>query len=132
MKRTCKHALSLTLWLAAGGNLLSASEIFGIVWDSTGSALPHARITASNTETGILHRTESGETGRYSIPFLKHGTYRLSVRSPGFMISIVPDIALDAEQQLRIDVTLLVAAVAESIQVTDMTLLDTAEREHLT
>ena len=129
MKRVCKHALSCTLWLAAGAQLLSASEIFGIVWDMTGSALPHARITASNTETGILHRAESDGTGRYSIPFLKQGTYRLSVRSAGFMVTNVPDIALDAGQQLRIDVTLLVAAVSESIQVTDMTLLDTATSE---
>ena len=129
MKRVCKHALSLALWLAVGSEPLRASEIFGIVWDSTGSALPHARITASNTETGIQHRTESGETGRYSIPFLKQGAYRLSVRSPGFVITTVPGVTLDAEQQLRIDVTLLVAAVAESIQVTDVTLLDTASAE---
>ena len=129
MKRVCKHALPLALWLAAGPELLGASEIFGIVWDSTGSALPHTRITAWNTETGIRHRTNSGETGRYSIPFLKQGTYLLSVRSPGFMITTVPDVRLDAEQQLRVDVTLLVAAVAESIQVTDMTLLDTASAE---
>ena len=129
MKRVCKHALSVALWLAVGSEPLRASEIFGIVWDSTGSALPHARITASNTETGIQHRTESGETGRYSIPFLKQGVYRLSVRSPGFVITTVPGVTLDAEQQLRIDVTLLVAAVAESIQVTDVTLLDTASAE---
>ena len=129
MKRVCKHALSWTLWLAAGPQLLSASEIFGIVWDSTGSAVPHAQLTASNTGTGIQHRTESGEAGRYSIPFLKQGTYRLSVRSAGFMISSVPQITLGAGQQLRIDVTLLLAAVSESIHVTDMALLNTASSE---
>ena len=129
MKRLWRRALHWTLWLAAGAGPLSASEIFGIIWDSSGSAVPHAQITASNTETGIEHRTESGESGRYTIPFLNQGTYRLSVRSAGFMISTVPYIELSAGRQLRIDVTLLLAAVAESIHVTDLTLLDTASSE---
>ena len=129
MKRIWKHALSGVLWLAAGAQVLGASEIFGIVWDSTGSVLPHVQITASNTETGIQHRTESGKTGGYSIPFLKQGTYLVSVRKAGFMISTVRHIALNAEQQLRIDVTLLLAVVSESIHITDMALLDTSSSE---
>ena len=129
MKRFCKHALCWTLCLTSGPQLLRSSEIFGIVWDSTGSALPYAQIAASNTETGIQHQAESGETGRYSIPFLTQGTYRLSVRCAGFMISTVPQIVLNAGQQLRIDVKLLLAAVSESIHVTEVTLLDTASSE---
>ena len=129
MRRACKHVLCWTLCLAAEAQLLPASEIFGMVWDSTGSAVPHARMTASNTETGITHKAESDESGRFSIPFLSQGTYRLSVRSAGFMISTVPGIALHAGQQLRMDVRLLLAAVAESVHVTDITLLDTASSE---
>ena len=129
MKQVFTRALSWTLWLAAGADLLGASEIFGIVWDPTGSALPHAGVTASNTETGIQHRTESDGSGRYSIPFLSQGTYRLSVRSTGFMVTTVPEVALDQGQQLRVDVTLLLAAVSESIRVTGATLLDTASSE---
>ncbi len=129
MKRVCKAGLCWTLCLTAGAQLLSASEILGIVWDSTGSALPYAQVTASNTQTGIQHQTESGKTGSYSIPFLTQGTYRLSVRRAGFMISTVPHIELNAGHQLRIDVTLLVAAVSESVHVTEVTLLDTASSE---
>ena len=129
MNRLCKPVVYWALWLVAGAELGSASEILGIVWDSTGSAVPHAQITASNTETGIQYRTESDGTGRYSIPFLKHGSYRLSVRSSGFMISTVPHIPLDAARQLRIDVTLLLAAVSETVQVSAMTLLDTTSSE---
>ncbi|MDE0105020.1 MAG: TonB-dependent receptor [Bryobacterales bacterium] len=129
MKRACQQALPWTFWLLTGVQVSNASEIFGMIWDPTGSALPHAEITASNTETGIEHRTESGEAGRYSVPFLKPGPYSLSVRSAGFMISTVPHIELTAGKQLRVDVTLLLATVAESIHVTDVTLLDTASSE---
>ncbi len=45
------------------------------------------------------------------------------------MISTVPHIELTAGKQLRIDVTVLLAAVSDSIRVTDMTLLDTASSE---
>ena len=116
-------------WLAAGTEVLNAAEIYGIVWDSAGFVAPGARITASHTATGTQYRSEADETGRYFIPFLAPGPYRLTVWREGFMVSTVNGIALDPRQQLRIDVTLALTTVAEAIRVSATPLLDTATSE---
>jgi outer membrane receptor protein involved in Fe transport len=96
---------------------VQAAEIMGVVWDATGSVLPAAQISAVNVHTGVLRRTISNQSGYYSIPFLQPGSYRLTVRREGFMVATGGDVRLVVGQRFRLDVTMAVARVMETVQV---------------
>ncbi len=89
----------------------------GVIWDASGSVLPSAQVSLVNVRTGVLRRTASNESGYYSIPFLQPGSYRLTVRREGFMVTTDGDLRLAVGQRFRVDVTMAVARVMETIQV---------------
>ena len=74
--------------LALVAGVLSAQEyratLLGTVVDPSGAAVPLAKVTAINTETGVSSATQSGADGDYVIPFLVPGHYSLRVEKPGF------------------------------------------------
>jgi hypothetical protein len=89
----------------------------GVIWDASGSVLPTAQVSLVNVHTGVLRRTTSNQTGYYSIPFLQPGSYRLTVRREGFMVATGGDVRLAVGQRFRVDVTMAVARVMETVQV---------------
>lgn len=125
---------SLISWLFAMAivpGLLPAQEyratILGVITDPSGSVIPSARATAVNTETGVRTATRSNGEGNYIIPYLDPGRYRLTVESSGFRTTERSGIQLQMNQRMRIDVTLPVGEVAETITLTaESPLLDTA------
>ena len=94
---------------------LQSAEIMGVVWDASGSVLPAAQVSLVNVRTGVLRRTTSNESGYYSIPFLQPGSYRLTVRREGFMVTTGADVRLAVGQRFRVDVTMAVARVVVSM-----------------
>ena len=80
-------ALLLILLLAmphfAFGDNVYAS-IRGLVTDPSGASVPSARITATNTDTGIATTINSSPDGNYVFPQLQIGTYEVSARLSAF------------------------------------------------
>src|SRR6266581_523207 len=68
----------------AFGQATSASQISGTVRDSTGSVVPGAHVTATQTDTGLTRTAESGTDGVYQVPSLPVGPYKLEVKKEGF------------------------------------------------
>jgi hypothetical protein len=91
--------------------------ISGVIRDSSGAAVPDAKISASNVETNVVFRTVSNDAGNFTIPALSVGTYRLAVEREGFKSFVRSDILVAAGSDLRVDATLEVGAVSESVQV---------------
>src|SRR5687768_7933514 len=58
--------------------------IEGRVVDESGGALPGANVGATNTATGIAAVAVTNTEGRYQLPFLAPGIYRLLVDLQGF------------------------------------------------
>jgi hypothetical protein len=90
----------------------------GFVSDPTGASIVGAKVTAENTETRFTAEGETNETGRYSIPYLNPGPYELRVAAAGFRAYVRTGIELRAAQSPRIDVTLEVGSLSESVSVT--------------
>lgn len=111
---------SLILCLAA----LSApaqefrATISGHVYDSSGGAVPNAKLQAVNTANNETSNATTDHAGAYTIPFLRPGQYKLSVSAPGFKQFNRENITLEVGRVVGIDVTLEVGAVTESINVT--------------
>ena len=52
--------------------------------DSTGGAVPGAKITATNVDTNATREAASNEAGIYSFPSMQPGKYNLRVEKSGF------------------------------------------------
>ncbi len=95
------------------------SSIVGHVTDATGASVPGARITVTNTETGVSVNTITGSEGTYSVPGLLSGTYEVTVEKPGLQTYQAKGIALLSSQTARIDAALVVMGVRQSVAVVD-------------
>jgi hypothetical protein len=92
-------------------------EITGRVTDPTGAVVPAASIEVKNVDTGIALPLQSNEAGYYSAPLLPVGSYQVSVKAQGFRPVTRSGIRLEVQQVARIDFTLAVGDVAETIEV---------------
>src|SRR5207302_128625 len=61
-----------------------SGTVSGAVRDSAGAYVSGAKVTITNTETGISRQTVSSQDGLYSFPALPIGAYRLTVEKEGF------------------------------------------------
>ena len=79
------HAALMAL-LAAGVALAQSdnANVNGVITDPSGSAVPSAKVTLTNSATGLTRDTTSNESGVYSIPTVPPGVYTLVVEATGF------------------------------------------------
>ena len=96
----------------------TTGEIFGTVTDPSGAAVPGAQITIINENTGQTKTVESGATGDYVAPLLPVGVYLATVQLEGFRTTERPGLSLSAVQSLRVDFTLEIGALTETVTVT--------------
>jgi hypothetical protein len=66
------------------GQAISVSEISGTVHDSTGSVVPGAQVTATQTGTGLTRAATTGSNGAYLLQSLPVGPYKIEVKKEGF------------------------------------------------
>jgi len=68
--------------------------ITGIVTDASDARIPGVAITLRNVDSGVKTVTETNAEGYYTLPYLKPGTYEISVTQAGFKKSVVSDIKI--------------------------------------
>lgn len=96
---------------------LNRGTITGMVTDSTGAVIPQVKIAVRNTATGATYETVSNEAGQYTMPNLPVGNYQLAFDAPGFKRLVRSGIHLRVNEVLRVDISLEVGAVTESVEV---------------
>ena len=106
--------LSVALSPALFGQTLGG--IVGEVRDATGGAIVGANVTVTNTGTNAVRSAPSNDAGLYSFPGLVPGPYTVRVEMAGFRPS-AKAIELQVQQQARVDFTLDVGQVTESVEV---------------
>ena len=100
-------------WAGVGGS------ISGTVTDRSGGTIAKARVTATNTDTGIRQTVASDDKGFYSFPSLPIGHYDLEVASADFRPCRRTGIVIDANSALRIDAVLEVGERSDIIEVAE-------------
>jgi len=124
-----RNLRSLSLALAAGLLVLVCTPVVsrgqvvgaitGIVTDSSGAVIPNAKVTITNTGTGVEARTlETNASGIYTAEGLPVGTYMVAVEATGFQRSVQSNITLNVADRLGINFSLKVGAVTQTIEVT--------------
>src|SRR5437879_6764517 len=102
--------------------------IVGVVKDSSGSVVTGARVTAVNEETDFQSQAISDESGAYQFPLLRAGRYRLTAEAAGFQKLLRPDVIVNTTERVRLDLTLLVGGVNETVTVNAETPLLQSEK----
>lgn len=120
------HPKSTCFWLACFACLLVAAETFGqsitgdilgTVYDSTKAVVPNAAVTLTAMDTGVKFEAPSDDNGNYLFASLKPGRYSVQASKQGFATSEVSNIVLLVGARPRVDITLQVGAVSQTIEV---------------
>lgn len=114
-KQITKGILAVLLPITAWAQV--NATVSGTVADSSGALIPSVEITAANVNTGIGTVQVANETGSYQFASLQPGTYRVSAALPGFKTQTYQNVQLSQGQQVRLNFTLDVAAVGQTIEV---------------
>jgi len=120
------------LWICAIVPVLrgqtTTGSFQGTVTESTGAVIPGVTITITNTGTGQSRSTISNDAGQYVATLLPPGTYEISAELAGFQKVQKTGIQLLVNQNSRIDFTLQVSNLQESVTVqAEASLVDTQD-----
>src|SRR5215472_5272962 len=100
----------------------TSGSITGTVTDPSGSAVPGATVTVTNTGTGVVARTlTTGPSGIYAAESLPVGTYQVSVAASGFRTGVSSNLALNVADRLGVDFRLKLGATSQRVEVTGAT-----------
>ena len=69
---------------AQGNAQGTTGSIWGTVRDQQGAVVAGATVRAVNEETGMMRTAVADLAGRYAMPSLSPGNYRVSAGQPGF------------------------------------------------
>jgi hypothetical protein len=120
-------AFALLCCLAAGASAQTSGEITGLVTDSSGAAVSGANVTVTNKATGATRKVATNNEGLYAFPSLLPGVYELKVEQGGFKTARLDNITLEVQQTARLDVTMELGAVGETVTITSAGALLNAE-----
>jgi len=112
----------LTVILMTACSVLSRAQtitgsVNGTVTDTSGAVIPNAKVTATNTETGVETSTTTNNDGIYGIRFLQIGTYKVTIDATGFGTSTYGPFALETGQNAKIDGKLGIANQQQKVSV---------------
>jgi hypothetical protein len=108
--------------LFAQGNV---AKLVGSVKDPTGAVVPGAVIKVRNEKTGVSREVASGESGNFVVANLPPSIYDVTVVAAGMSPVEFKDVPLTAGQERDLQVTLSVAQIEQSVNVTtDLVVVD--------
>lgn len=92
-------------------------EFVGTVVDPTGSVVPNCIVKAVNQGTSAARSTLTDASGGYTLVNMEPGAYEITVQSPGFEITRLAGITLQARQTIRLDAHLTLASQGQTVNV---------------
>jgi hypothetical protein len=97
---------------------VNTASLTGLVTDASGAAVAGASVKAKNNSTNVEQTVTTDNSGYYTFASLSVGRYTVTVESQGFKKAVRSDVSLEVGQKARLDQTLEVGAVTETVMVT--------------
>jgi hypothetical protein len=119
--KTCTMLFTLCLLLGSSGGMRAQTDtgrVTGTVTDSTGSVIPNATITLTNTESGAIQTVTSDATGNFTFAVVPRGAYHVDATRSGFKTT-GQNFTLQVSQVQTLDFHLNVGGSSETVEVTD-------------
>jgi hypothetical protein len=93
------------------------ATITGTVIDPAGAAIPNATITVVQAGTNYRYEVQSNNEGQYTVPYLRDGTFTLTVAADGFQEFRVEDIIVTGREIRRVDAQMRLGTVGTVVEV---------------
>ncbi len=93
------------------------ASLFGAIADAQGAVIPGARVTITNTATGLSRSAATDSSGGFVFPLLPVGSYNLSVEHTGFRKYERRNILLQANENVNVAAALELGNVQETVTV---------------
>ena len=121
-------ALSLALFaISAFGQSTTTGSLEGLVTDPNGAAIKGATVTATSPNMISAKTATTGDDGRYQIPALPPGNYKVSINAGGFAKFESGDVGVNLGRTSTADATLQLASSTNVVNVTSGAAVDTAQ-----
>jgi hypothetical protein len=106
-------------------------SIAGSVTDPSGAAIAGAQVTLTNLGTSEKRTQATGDDGLYLFVNLLPGRYGIDIEKPGFKRYTRPEVVVDVNQNARVDASMQVGNVNQTVEVTAETPLIQTETSSL-
>ena len=94
------------------------ATLVGNITDTSGAAVPGAKVVVTEMSTGIARTSESNQSGNYVFPNLVPSRYNVLVERSGFRTAVQKDVDVLLNSTARVDLRLQLGDTSESITVT--------------
>ena len=94
------------------------ASVVGNITDNSGAVMAAVEVTVTNAATNTSSRLLTDDRGAYSVVNLIPGTYTVQASKAGFRNAIFRDFVLQVSQAARLDITMEVGDVNQSVEVT--------------
>jgi hypothetical protein len=103
--------------IAAMGQGETTSAIAGSVTDPTEAAIPGAAVTVTSVDNGFKRSVKTDDSGRFSFPQLKPGTYSVGAEADRFEPQVNNSVTAGLGQTQTVDFRLNIASASQTILV---------------
>src|SRR5581483_1463808 len=93
-------------------------SLVGNITDPSGAAIPNARVSAVNDETGFTRETVANDRGAYSFSDLQAGQYTVNVSAGSFAAFAQRGVRVSNNAVVRVDMELQLSTANERVNVT--------------
>ena len=113
----CAIALSIGVGLPAFGQAENTGTVAGNIMDVQGGAVTSAVAKLTSVDQGKTFTARANGKGEYLFTDIPPGTYNLKVTAPTFEAYVVDAIAVDADQNVRLDAHLANGSASDTVTV---------------
>ncbi len=111
-------AICLTAILTSSVNAQTVTgSMVGHVEDTTGAAIPGARVVITETSRGTTREIVTNDEGNYSFGSLDPGVYRVEIQQTNFKKIVQENVEVAINTTVRVDGKLEAGGVSETVQI---------------
>ncbi|HZT78391.1 MAG TPA: TonB-dependent receptor [Vicinamibacterales bacterium] len=118
LHRVCSLFVFLLLCAVPAFAQFDTASVVGTVRDASGAVVPDAKVTLTNTATGVSATRSSNADGLYEFVTVRPGAYIVTAEKAGFSIALVDHVDVQVAARLRVDLQMTVGQLSEKIEVT--------------
>ncbi len=134
MTRALLALIALLALAAPASAQFETASIVGTVKDATGAVVPGAKVTLTNTATGVTAERVSDANGNYEFFTVRIGSYLITAEKAGFSIALVDNVQATVGARQRVDLSMAVGQLTETVQVSSRVILlqtDSSDRSQV-
>jgi hypothetical protein len=110
--------ISLFLLCTAAFAQRDLGTVTGSITDAQGAAVPNAKLTLTEDATGVSYTIVTNESGSFTRPALKAGTYTVTIEAAGFQKAQEKNILVNPGEPRVLNIPLQVGNSTQTVEVT--------------